>query len=104
MVGKVVLTFQHAFVKGRQILNAVRIANKAIDSRKKCANKGIICRLDIEMGFDHVNWDFLFAILDKMSFRPKWISWINWYISMICFFILVNGTPSSCFKSSKGLR
>ena len=38
---------QGAFVEGRQILNAMLIANEAIDSILKNDECGILCKLDI---------------------------------------------------------
>ena len=46
-VGKVVSKAQGAFVKGKQILDAVLIANEAIDSVLKNNENGILCKLDI---------------------------------------------------------
>ena len=103
VVGNLVLIFQHAFMAGRQILDAVLIANEAIGSRMKAYLRWVICKLDIEKANDHVNWNFIFAVLEKMGFGSKWISWIRWGISTIWFLVLVNGSPSGFFQSSSGL-
>ena len=45
--------------------------------------------IDIEKVYDHVNWDFLLAVLEKMGFGQRWISWC---ISSPSFSVIVNGT------------
>ena len=104
VVGKVASKSQNAFVEGRQILDALLIANEAIDSMQKGGSGAILCKLDIEKAYDHVNWNFLMWLLERMSFGAKWISWIQWCICTINFFVLNNGTPFSFFQSSRGLR
>ena len=79
VVGKLVSNFQHALVARRQILDAVLIANETIDSRIKGKLKEVICKLDIEKVYDHVNWNFVLVLLEKMGFGSKWIGWIQCY-------------------------
>lgn len=55
MVRNVVYEFQNTFVEGRQILGAVLIANKAIDSMMKNGSSSVIYKLDIKKAYDHVN-------------------------------------------------
>ncbi|RVW40781.1 Transposon TX1 uncharacterized 149 kDa protein [Vitis vinifera] len=104
VMGKLVSYSQNAFVERRQILDAVLVANKAIDSRKRSAGAGLVCKLDIEKAYDHVNWKFLLSVLEKMGFGPKWRSWILFYISTVRMAILVNGTPTEFFSTYRSLR
>ena len=104
VVGKVVSKAQGAFVEGKQILDAVLIANEAIDSVLKNNENGILCKLDIEKAYDNVDWSFLLTVMQKMSFKEKWIRWIKWCISIASFSVLVNGTSTGFFQSSRGLR
>ena len=104
VMGEVIFDSQQAFVQGRQILDAVLIANVALDSRLKENTSGLLLKIDIEKAFDHVNWDFLMDVMSKMGFGHRWINWMKWCCSTATFSILINGIPSGFFRSSRGLR
>ncbi|RVW81060.1 Transposon TX1 uncharacterized 149 kDa protein [Vitis vinifera] len=101
VMGEVISDSQQAFVHGRQILNAVLIANEALDSRLKDNAPGLLLKLDIEKTFDHVNWNFLIDVMSRMGFGHKWINWMKWCWSTATFSILINGCPTGFFRSSR---
>jgi hypothetical protein len=100
---KVISKSQSAFIKGRQILNLILIANESIDCRLRLKEPGILCKMDVEKAYDHVNWDFLLYMLKRCGFGVKWCSWIAFCISSVRFSVLVNGSPEGFFNGSRGL-
>ena len=93
----------NAFVEDKQILDASLIINEAIDSLQNENGGGILCKLEVDKAYDHINWNFLLWMLE-MEFQAKRISWIHWYFSVVSFFIIINRTLTGFFQSSRGLK
>ena len=54
--------------ENKHILDSSLIANECLDSKLKCRTPSVVRKLYIKQAFDHVNWDALFYLLDKMGF------------------------------------
>lgn len=104
LLPKLVSNSQTAFIKGRQILDSILIANECLDSRLKSKKPGLICKIDLEKAFDNVKWSFVDEVLQQMGFGQIWRMWIKGCIEKIPFSILVNGSSCGKFLSEKGLR
>ena len=77
VINKLVNKNQMTFMKGRQIMDATLIASECVDFRLKGNTPGVMCKLDIEKAYDHVNWDFLLNTLRQMGFGERWVAWIK---------------------------
>ncbi|RVX08241.1 Transposon TX1 uncharacterized 149 kDa protein [Vitis vinifera] len=95
---------QGAFVQGRQILDAVLIANEIVDERRRSGEEGVVFKIDFEKAYDHVRWDFLDQVLEKKGFSPRWRKWMSGCLSSVSYAVLVNGRAKGWVKASRGLR
>ncbi|RVX06663.1 hypothetical protein CK203_029560 [Vitis vinifera] len=111
VIGKVVSKAQGAFVEGRQILNAVLIANETIYSVLKNNENGIMCKLDIEKAYDNVDWSFLLTGFFQSSRGLRQGKPFSPYLFVIAMKIFssflkkaVDGGFMSGYKVVSGLR
>lgn len=101
---KLSILLKEAFVQGRQILDAILIANEIVDERRHLWKEEIVFKIDFEKAYDHVDWDFLNHVLERKRFSPRWRTWMRGCLSLVTFTVLVNGNARTWIKATKGLR
>jgi hypothetical protein len=95
---------QSGYVEGRQIMDSIILANEVIHSLKTLKIPGMLIKLDLSKAFDRLSWQYLRSVLESFGFDNHWVDWILKLTSSAFFSILVNGTPSRPFRSTRGIR
>jgi hypothetical protein len=74
---------------------------KNIHNRKK----GFVgIKLDMAKAYDRIEWDFLESTLITMGFPTKMITSIMLCVRTVTFSVLINGTPTTSFRPTRGIR
>ncbi|OMO55184.1 reverse transcriptase [Corchorus capsularis] len=98
---------QNAFIANRQIQDNILIAQEVFHhlrlkkKRKRCE---LALKLDLNKAYNRVEWGFLEAVLLKLGFCRKWVSWIMQCISTVSYTLVMNGRPAGEIVPSRGLR
>jgi len=85
---------QSEFLKDREMLDSVLVANEIIKDLKRSGKKGICMKVEYEKAYDSVRWDFLFGMLQVLGLRDKWVYWIRGCLVSAFVSVLVNGSPT----------
>jgi hypothetical protein len=104
VIGSVISETQSAFVKDRQILDGILIANEVVDEARRLKRELLLFKVDFEKAYDSVDWSYLEAVMGKMGFPSLWRKWIRECISTATASVLVNGSPTDEFPLERGLR
>jgi hypothetical protein len=104
VIGSVISESQTAFVKDRQILDGVLIANEVVDEARRSKKELMLFKVDFEKAYDSVDWGYLDAVMEKMAFPVLWRKWIRECVSTATASVLVNGSPTEEFPLERGLR
>ncbi|XP_071700037.1 uncharacterized protein [Rutidosis leptorrhynchoides] len=102
VINKIVGPEQSAFIKGRQILDGISVANEIIEDLKRAKKKCLIFKADFAKAFDSLDWHFLDSTMNAMGFGTKWREWIKECLRTASISILVNGTATKEFYLEKG--
>ena len=86
---------QSAFILGRQIVDAVLIANEVVDDVRSQRKHGLVFKLDFEKVYDRLSWGFLDKVKEWKGFGKRWRNWISGCLSSSSFAVIVNGKPKS---------
>lgn len=49
----------------------ITYSNECLESRLSMGVTIILCKLDMEKAYDHINWDFLFYLLERCAFVER---------------------------------
>ncbi|GAU34020.1 hypothetical protein TSUD_393660 [Trifolium subterraneum] len=104
VIGSVISESQTAFVKGRQILDGILIANEVVDEARKSKKELMPFKVDCEKAYDSVDWGYLDDVMGRMSFPVLWRKWIKQCVCTTTASVLVNGSPTEEFPLERGLR
>lgn len=67
MLGEVLEESQRAFVKERQILDAMMVTSEVVDDFVSNKREGILHKLYMEKAYDYANWEFVNYMLGGLA-------------------------------------
>lgn len=104
VMGSVVSESQSAFIKGKQILDGILIANEVVDEAKRSNKELLLFKVDFEKAYDSVDLRYLDSVMASMNFPSIWRKWISECVGTATASVLVNGCPTEEFLIERSLR
>jgi hypothetical protein len=95
---------QFGFLEGRQIHEAIGIAQEGLHSMKTRKLKGAVLKIDLSKAYDRVSWLYIRLLLTHLGFEVPFITWIMSCLTSTSFAVLINGSTSPFFTPERGLR
>lgn len=80
------------------------MVNEVVDSWRVSKKKGFVINVDIEKGFDKVNWSFIDYMLKVKNYPSTWGKWICSCICNVHYSVFINGKPHGCITSNRGIK
>jgi len=104
VIGSVVSDSKSAFVRGKQIMDGILVANEAVDEARRRNKEMLLFKVDFEKAYDSVDLCYLDTAMHKMNFPTLWRKWMSECIGTATASVLVNGCPTDEFPMERGLR
>jgi hypothetical protein len=100
-MSRIICVSQNAFIKGRNIMDAVLSLHEILHETKRKNKDGVILKLDFEKSYDKISWSFLFESMKQRRFCDTWCNWIQQVVCSGTLSVKINDTVGSYFKSKK---
>jgi hypothetical protein len=103
----IISNYQSVFVPGRLILDHILAAYETMHTMQSrmWGKEGFMSvKLDMSKAYDRMEWTFLMAVMNKMSFDSRWVDLVMKCVSTVNYVVLINGNPVGIFYPSRGLR
>jgi hypothetical protein len=95
---------QSAFLLLRFILDNILLTQETMAWAEYSKHDLLFLKLDFSKAYDMVNWDFLFATMEKIGFPAEFTSMIKILFLDAVAYVKVNGTLSSSFNIGRLVR
>jgi hypothetical protein len=75
-----------------------------VDEASKLRKEILLFKVDFKKAYDSVDWGYLDAVMEQMSFPVLWRKWIRECIGTAIASVLVNGSHTNEFSLHRGLH